>query len=130
MAQYVSISLNMPKYPWKWLNKLFWLCQSSEYACSFYMYSKLLKMPETFEDVLNKPGFWIWQGCACKGYAEFRICLIIAPYASVTPEYALMSFNMSEHGWIFLNAPESMNIPEYFCINCSDYASVRVRFNF
>ena len=24
-AEYASISLNMPKYPWKCLNKLFWL---------------------------------------------------------------------------------------------------------
>ena len=27
VAEYASISLNMPKYPWKCLNKLFWLCR-------------------------------------------------------------------------------------------------------
>ena len=31
-AEYASIPLNMPKYPWKYLNKLFWLFQGSQYA--------------------------------------------------------------------------------------------------
>ena len=30
VVEYALTSLNMPKYPWKCLNKLFWLCQSSE----------------------------------------------------------------------------------------------------
>ena len=79
VAEYASVSLNIPKYPWKRLNKLFWLCQSSEYAWSCYIFYMLLKMPR----VLNKPGFWIWHGCICKGYAEFWICLIIASYAII-----------------------------------------------
>ena len=33
-AEYASISLNIAKYSWKCLNKLFWLCQGSEYAQS------------------------------------------------------------------------------------------------
>ena len=81
VAEYASISLNMSKYPWKWLNKLFWPYQGSEYACSSYMFGIILKMPS----VLNKPGFWTWHGCICKGYTEFRICLILAPYVSITP---------------------------------------------
>ena len=40
VAQYASIFLNMPKYPWKCLNKLFWLCQASEYAWSSYMFDR------------------------------------------------------------------------------------------
>ena len=40
------------------------------------------------------------------------------------PEYALMSLNMPEHGWIFLNVPDCMNIPEYAWINFSGYAWV------
>ena len=32
VAQYASKSLNMSKYPWKCLNKLFWLCHGSEYV--------------------------------------------------------------------------------------------------
>ena len=120
VAEYASISLNMPKYPWNWLNKLFWLCQGSEYVCSSYMFDRLLKMPP----VLNKQGFWIWDDCICKGYAEFRVCLIMTPYASLTPEYALMSLNMHKNRWIFLNVPECMNIPEYAWINCSHYARV------
>ena len=106
------------------MNKLFCLFQGSEYEWSSHMFSRLLKMPP----VLNKPGFWIWHGCICKRYAEFRRCLIMAPYASITPEYVsvcLMSLNMPEHGWIFLNVPECMNIPEYAWRKCSDdYARV------
>ena len=75
VAEYASIWLNMLKHLRKCLNKLFWLCQDSEYAWSSCMFDRLLKMPW----VLNKLGFWIWHGCICKGYAEFRICLIIAP---------------------------------------------------
>ena len=67
VAEYTSISLNMLKYHSKCLNKLFWLCQGSEYAWLSYMLDRLLKMPP----ILNKPGFWIWHGCVCKGYAEF-----------------------------------------------------------
>ena len=106
MAEYASISLNIPKYPWKCLNKLFWLCLDSEYAWSSYMFDKLLKMPP----VLNITGFWIWQNCICKGYTKFWICLNMAQYASVIPnmsQYALMSINLLEHGWILLNVPES-----------------------
>ena len=93
VAEYASISLNMPKYPWNWLNKLFWLCQGSEYVCSSYMFDRLLKMPP----VLNKQGFWIWDDCICKGYAEFRVCLIMTPYASLTPEYASICLNVPQY---------------------------------
>ena len=100
VAEYASISLNMPKYPWICLNKLFWLCQGPEYACSSYMFERLLKMPP----VLNKPGFWIWHGFIWKGYAEFIICLIIWLHR---PQHALIMFlNMPEHDWILLNVPE------------------------
>ena len=87
VAEYASMSLNMPKYPWKCLNKLFWLCYGSEYAWSSYMFDNLLKMPR----LLNKPGFWIWYGCICKGYAVLRICLIMAPRLN--------------NAWIWLNMP-------------------------
>ena len=60
-------SLNMPKYLWKYLDRLFWLCQCSEYAWSSYMFDRLLKMPL----IGNVPGFWVWHGCICKGYIEF-----------------------------------------------------------
>ena len=39
-----SVSLNIPKYLWKCLNKLSWLCQTSEYAWSSYLIDSLLKM--------------------------------------------------------------------------------------
>ena len=57
LVEFVSISLNIPKYIRKCCNKLFWLSQGSEYAWSSYMFEKLLKITP----VLNKPGFWIWH---------------------------------------------------------------------
>ena len=53
VAEYASLSPNIPKYPWTILTKLFWLCQGSEYAWSSFMFDRLLKMPW----VLNVPGF-------------------------------------------------------------------------
>ena len=102
--------LNMYQYPWispnilenAWINC--WLCQGSEYARSSDMFDKLLKVAW----VLNKP----------KGCAEFQICLIMAPYTSIMPEYALMFLNMFEHDWILLTAPE------YAWKNCPDYVRV------
>ena len=99
LAECTSISLNMPKHSWKCLNKLLWLWQGSEYSWSSYMFDRLLKTPP----VLNEPGLWIWHSCICKGYAVFRICLIIAPYPSIMPEYPLMFLDIREHDWILLN---------------------------
>ena len=63
VVEYASIFLNMPKYPWKSSNKLFWPCQGSEYAWFCYIFDKLLKMLP----LLNKTGFfWIWHGCMSK----------------------------------------------------------------
>ena len=99
VAEYASVSLNMHKYPWKSLNKLFWLCQGSKYAWSYYMFDRLLKKPQ----VLNKPGFWIWHGCICKGYEKFWICLIMAPYTSRMLEYAWIWLNVPQYVWTWLN---------------------------
>ena len=55
VAEYASIYLIISKYPRKCLNKLFWLCQGSEYAKSSYMFERLLKMSR----VLHMLGFWI-----------------------------------------------------------------------
>ena len=46
------------------------------------------------------------NGCIPKGYTEIQICLNMAQYVSIMPEYALMSLNIAEHGWILLNDPE------------------------
>ena len=102
MAEFASISLNISKYPWKCLNKLFWLCpkklflQGSEYDWPSCMFDRLLKMP----CVLNVSGFWIWHGCICKGYAEFWILLNIAQYASIMPGYVAVCFNVPQCAWI------------------------------
>ena len=102
VAEYTSISLSMPKYPWKCLNRLLWLCQGSEYAWSSFMFDRLLKMPR----VLNKPGFWLWHVCICKGYAEFRIRLIVAPYVSIMPGYASVCLNVPQYAWTWRNISE------------------------
>ena len=111
VAEHASISLNMPKYPWKCFNKLFWLCQGSEYPWSSYVFDRFLKM----SPVLNKPGFRIWHGCICKGYAELRICLIVTPYASIMPEYASICLNAPRYAWTLLNV---LNMSENAWINC------------
>ena len=103
---------NMYQYPWispnilenAWINC--WLCQGSEYARSSDMFDKLLKIAW----VLNKP----------KGCAEFQICLIIAPYTSIMPEYALMFLNM-------LNMTEycgqPLNMPEKTVLTMSEFST-------
>ena len=49
--------------------------------------------------VLNKPEFCILHGCMYKCYTEIQICLIIAPYSRIIPEYALISLNKPER-WL------------------------------
>ena len=93
VPEYASISLNMNTYYWRRLHKLFWLCQDFEYAWSSYMFDRLLKIPR----VLNKPRFRIWYGCICKDYREFRICLTMALYASITPENASICLNIPQY---------------------------------
>ena len=95
VAEYASTSLNMLEHPWKCLNELFWQWLS-------YMFVRLLKVFW----VVNMPWFWIWHGCVFKDYAEFCICLIMAPYPSKMPKYA----------------STCLNVPKYTWINCSDYA--------
>ena len=113
LANYASISLNMSKYSWKYLNKLFWLCQRSGYTWSSYMFDRLSKKPR----VLNKSGFWIRHHCICKGYVEFQIYLIMALNASVIPEYALICLNVPQYTWACLD--------KLFCLcHGSQYAAV------
>ena len=81
----------------------------------------MLYVRQPFEDALgfNKPGFWIWHGCICKGYAEYQICLIMAPYALLpAPEYASICLKMAELCWM------SLNMSENAWINCSDCTRV------
>ena len=89
--------VSVAEYAWKCLNNLFRLCQGTEYTWSSYKFDLLLKMPP----VLNKTGFWIWQG-----YTEFLICQIMAPYTSVMTEYASVCFNVSHYAWTWLNIAE------------------------
>ena len=91
----------IPKYPWKCLSKLFWLCQGSDYTWSSYKFEKLLKIPQ----VSNVPGLWIWHGYICKGYRDFWICLNMTQYASMS-EYASVCLNVPQNAWKWLNIAE------------------------
>ena len=104
----LEVWLNMHLYPYICLNILenAWI-NCSDYARALNMHDHLtvwqvFKMPQ----VLNKPAFWIWHGCICKGYAEFRICLIIAPYTSIMPEHASICLNIPRYVWTWLNIAE------------------------
>ena len=95
IVEYVSISLNILKCPWKCLNKLFWLCQDAKYVWSPYMFDRLLKVPQ-FRIAQE---FWIWHRCICRGYANFWTCLNMAQYASIMPEYVSICLNVSQNVW-------------------------------
>ena len=88
VAEYATISLDIPKYPWKCLNKFFRLCQGFEYGWLFYMFESL--------------GFRIWHSCICNGSADFWICLNMDHMS----QYPLMSPNMSHNCWILFNTLE------------------------
>ena len=88
LSEYASMSPIIPKYTWKYLNKLFRLCL--DYAWSSYMFDRLLKMARD----LNKPGFWIWHGYIYKGYTEFQIFLIMVTFTSIMPKYLSICLNV------------------------------------
>ena len=112
VAKYISLSLNIRKYLYNVLNKLFWLCQGSEFAWSSYVFDRLLKMPR----ILNVSEFWIWQFCICKGNTEFWICLNIAQYSSIRPEHVSACLYVPQCAWALLSL---LNVPEYAlkCLN-------------
>ena len=106
-TQYASISLNIPKYSWKCLNKMFWLCQSSGYAWSSYTFNRLLKMYQ----VLNKLRFRIWLKyeyvyARVTQSSKYAWLWLHTPQCLNMHQYALMSFSMPEHRWILFNVPE------------------------
>ena len=101
MAEYAPIFLNILKYCSKCLNKLFWLCQSSEYTWSFCMFHRLLKTWQVWKCARV---LWIWCHCICKGYSFFWICVNMAPNM---PQQCLnmhcpltMFLNMPGNAWI------------------------------
>ena len=120
VAEYASISLKMPKYPWKCLNKLFWLCQGSDNGWSSYMFNRLLKMFW----VLNKPG----SEYGTVVYARVTQSSNMSDYDSILPYNAWICLNMPQCCSIFLNMISyywmSLNMPENVWINCSNYTRV------
>ena len=102
LASRLWVLLNMHQYSWIYLNilKNAWInCSGPKYAWPSYMFNRPFKRPL----FLNKPGFWIWHGSICKGYTEFRICLNMAPNASVMSEFSSICLNITEYAWIWLN---------------------------
>ena len=91
---------NTDQYPWISLN----IFKKSWIYCSNYARALknqiILHVRQTLNmlGALNKPGFQIWDGCICKGYPEFRICLVMLSYALIMPEYGLICLNMPKHG--------------------------------
>ena len=70
VAEYTSISLNIPKDPLKCLNKLFWWCQDSEHVWSSYIFDRFLKMPTDLNARVPNMGrlymqrqTWQWMMC-------------------------------------------------------------------
>ena len=102
VAVYVSISLNIPKYPWKCWNKLFWLCQGSECdAWSSYVW-------QTIEDA---------SGCKYVRFLNLAFLYRLGldrvlnmfeydPNTSIMPNYATVCFNVPQYAWTWLNIAE------------------------
>ena len=90
------------------------MCQGSKYAQSSNMFDRILKMSQ----VLKKQGFWIWHDCLCKGYIDFRIFLIMAPYTSIMPKYVSIYLNTADCPWLGQKMPEwtvlTRSAPESF----------------
>ena len=90
------------------------MCQGSKYAWSSNMFDRILKMSQ----VLKKQGFWIWHDCLCKGYIDFRIFLIMAPYTSIMPKYVSIYLNTADCPWLGQKMPEwtvlTRSAPESF----------------
>ena len=90
------------------------MCLGSKYAQSSNMFDRILKMSQ----VLKKQGFWIWHSCLCKGYIDFRIFLIMAPYTSIMPKYVSIYLNTADCPWLGQKMPEwtvlTRSAPESF----------------
>ena len=100
MAEYASVSLNILKYPWKYLNKLFWLCQGSEYAWSSCMLNRLLIMLW----VLYMTRLYMLWFCSVANMSDMAQPVSIMPELNM-PQYTSMFLSTREHGWKLLNGP-------------------------
>ena len=65
LVLHLWVSLNMHQYPWISLISLKMLEETVLNMPGLTGFDRLLKVHQ----VLNKPGFWIWHGYICKGYA-------------------------------------------------------------
>ena len=113
----------MHQYPWICLNILEngWM-NCSDYARALNMHVHLICLADfSFGEPSSYKGMvlWAWHGCICKGYPEFWICLIMAPYASTTPEYVSICLNVPQYAWTWPNIPECPWMYEYpwICVN-------------
>ena len=89
--------LNMYQYPWASLNTLKMLEQTVLIILGLWICMIILHIWQAFEDdsktqeVLNKPGFWIWHNWIWKSYAE-----------SWMSDYGSIPLN---NAWICLSMP-------------------------
>ena len=99
------IWLNMYQYPWASLNTLKMLERTILIILGLWICMIILHIRQAFEDdsktqeVLNKPGFWIWHNWIWKSYAESWICLIMVLYLSIMPEYVSLCLSVSQYVW-------------------------------
>ena len=93
-SEYPSV-LHSPRF---WMCLWFWMSQT-------FRYIRVPNMPQ----VLNMPGFWIYQS------SEYTRFTQASEYTCIIPEYVLYLImagyvwicrNMPEYGWICLNLPE------------------------
>ena len=105
VTEYASISLERPKFPWKCLNELF--------------YARTPNMPQ----ILNKAEFWIWHGCICNCYTEFRM----SDYGSIPLNNAWICFNIPQYAWAWLNiaeCPWKCQNKQFWLCQGSHYAAI------
>ena len=92
VAEYASISLNIPKCPWKRLNKLFWLCQGSKYALISYMFDRFLKVAQVLNigSLVSEYGPLYMQG--------LHRVLDTSGYWSISLSNTWLYLDIPEHG--------------------------------
>ena len=97
-----GVWLNVHLHTWISLNILenAWI-NCSDYARALNINDHLTCLTGFWRCLGSKPGFWLCNGCICKGYEVFWICLIMAPYPS-------LCLNITEYCWMTLNMPEKI----------------------
>ena len=107
--EYVSISLNTPKYPWKCLYNVLTMPRLWTHV-KCYMFNRHMKMPQ----VLYVSESWIWHHCICKGYTEFWIYL--TQYGTICLNNTWICLNVRQYAWTWLKIAEC----PWICLEMSE----------